>query len=515
MTHEFFSIGRDGAEALPGIQTVNGTGFNPSFLQKMFGYAPENPASTEPWFPFDRGIQVPTPGNWDNGVSKQWGLYYWVKNQILALNGTTDNWVDILTMADQQDLNDFSIHTGLYEVYGSDGKLYVCGMYPGVTSIHYIGAVKFDVENATWSDTGELNINSGRFTNCQYCIPWRGKLWLATQNKILSYDPVFDTIEYRAGPGFSSVEYSEKIFTMGQRFFVAGKRTNQLKVYEDIGGNWIEMADLGQITMNPDAMMDYAQTNTQVIFFFNSVETIGGTPMSGYRAVEITTVDPNIGGTLIVDEVTDPVLSGFANVFHSDLNSFPDVRFFTAADGSAFPLQFPQINVYMQEHATAGYNEPWQSFRWVDKVSPLGGLGPAFGGGHAYMSVKLGGGGRIFSADILPTTQRKIVVYKIEGADEVTEDGLLVSFWAFGDVGTGVVTIRVNFPVSPVGSLLRAQQGIIHSVVSGGILNGFVNQIDNVPIDKDGGGVHQFIWDRQTNFFTPWLAFGLTVILSD
>lgn len=516
MTHEFLGIGFGSSpdfDGLPGIMTVNGTGFNASFLQQMFGYKGENSGVVEPWFPFERGIQVPTPNKWDNGVSKQYGLYYWVQNQILALNGTTDNWVDVLTIANQQDINDYSIHTGLYEVYGSDGKLYICGMYPGVTSTNHIGAIKFDPETETWTDEGETNVGS-RFANCHYCIAWRGRLWLAVGTGLYSYDPVSGNLERRAIP-FNVSSPDRKLFVLGQRFFVAGHFNTRLKVHEDVGGEWVEMADLGQISMSADGMIDYIQTYTQVIFLFNSVETIGGVPKSGYRAVEITTFDPNIGGTLVIDEVTDAVLSGFANVFHEDLNSFPDVRFFTSADSSAYVTQTPHINIYVQEALTNQFNIPWQTLRWVDKGSPLASLGGAFGGGTSYMSSKTGAGGIIFSADILPTTQRKVVVYKIEAADEVIEDGMLVSFWAFGDTDIGVITLRINFPISPVGGLIRSQQAVIHSVVSGGVLNGFVNQIDNVPVDKSGGGVHQLIWDRKSSFYHSWLAFGLTVILSD
>lgn len=517
MTHEFLSIGQDSSpfEALPGIRTVNGTGFNPSFLQQMFGYTAENSTNIGPWFPFERGIQVPTPSYWDNGTSPQWGLYYWVQNQILQLNGTTNNWTDILTISNQQDINDYSIHTGLYEVYGTDGKLYGCGMYPGSTSNSHVGAVKFDVATETWSDSGEFNLGStSRFSNCHYCIPWRGKLWLLTENKLYGYDPVADNITLEFPSVGSASSPNQKIFIMGQRFFIAVTVSSRLKIFERVGGLWAEMADLGQITMSADGMIDYAQTNTQVIFFFNSVETIGGTPMSGYRAVEVTTFDPQIGGTLVTDEVTTPVLSGFGQVFSDALNTYPDVRFFTSADSSAVPSQFPQINVYVQEDLTNQYGIAWQTFRWVDKASQLASLGAASGGGVSYVSSKSGAGGIIFSAPILPTTQRKVVVHQVEADEESVESGILVSYWAFGTTATAQVRIWCAQAVSPVSSPIRSFRGTIWSVVSGGTLFNFT-QINNVPVSTTGGGSHQFVWYRSNDGWSPWLNFSLTVELSD
>lgn len=510
MTHEFLSIkgGQGIDDADPGIMTVNGTGFNASFLQQMFGYDEENTAGNTPWFPFDRGIQVPTPTTWDNGVSKQWGLYYWNRNQIMQLNGTTDNWVDIFTVADQQNIWDYGIHTGLYEVYGSDGKLYVCGIYPGVT-FNNMGAIKLDVETGVWSDTGQQSLGF-QFTNCTYCISWNERLWLATQNRLISYDPVSGNIEVETISGDGRPD--QKPLILGQRFFVCTEHVNRLKVWERIGGTWVEMADLGQITHDADALFDYVLTETQAIFFFNSVETISGTPKSGLRAVEVTTVDPSPGGALIVDEVTETVLAGDANIFHEDLNTLPSIVFWSAADSSAFPDQAAQVNLYRQSFT--GYPEAWATQRWINKSSALGSLGPTFGGNNSYVSCKDGAGGRIFSADILPTTQRKIVVYKVEPADLVVEDGLLVSFWAFGDVGTGQVRIRRSYAVFPVGSVIRVNRGTIHSVVSGGTLFNFT-QINNVPVDKNGGGVHQFIWDRNNDAQAPWLAYALSVELSD
>jgi hypothetical protein len=523
MTHEFLGIGyssmASGYEGLPGIMTNNGTLFQGgSWLQQMFGFQNENSGLpfSEPYFPFDRGIQVPNPDTWHNGVSPKWGLYFWVKNQILVLNGTTNNWEAVLTMATQHNLKDYGIHTGLYEVYGSDGRLYVCGMYPSTFGNLYTGAIKLDVETNVWTDIPGQLVNQ-RFIDCQYCIAWKGKLLLLVGPRLYTYDPVSDVITQELLPT-SFTTSSSRLLIMGNRLFGCDKSlAGRLKIFEDVGGVWIEMADLGQITMTSIGCFDYAQTKDAAIFFFNSVETIGGVPMSGYRAVEVTTFDPNPGGALVIDEVTTPVLSGFGQVFSAALNSFPDARFFTCADSSAVPFQEARINIYHQEQAAAppyGYGQPWATYRWVNKASQLSFLNVA-GGGTSYVSSKSGGGGHIFSADFLPTTQRKIVVYKVETADDIVQDGLLVSFWAFGDTDTDSGRIYVNYPTQfVVGSLIRGNGGTIHSVVSGGTLFQF-QRIDNIPISRTGGGVHQFIWDRATDNFNPWQAFGLTVDLDD
>ncbi len=511
MPFEHLSIksGAGGTDADPGIMTVNGTGFNPNFLPKAFGYDEENTAANVAWFPYDRGIQVPTPTTWDNGVSAQWGLFFWNRDRILQLDGTTGAWTDVLTIADQQNLWDWGIHTGLYEVWGSNGKLYVCGLYPGTTSSNYVGAISYSVETSTWTDTGEQDLGLfSRFTNCKFCISWNERLWLCTENKLYSFDPVAQTIEVEALTGVFTSSLHQSPFVLGQRFFLAGIDSGNLKVFERVGGAWTELADLGPISLSLTlGTWDYALTQTQVVFFFNSVD--GGS--AGYRAVEVTTFDSNVGGPLTTDDISIPVLQNYANVFQVGGITNPNVRFWCSADSSAFPDQPPQINVHLQD--TTGFGEAWQTLRWVDKNTPLGGLGPAFGGGNSYISSKNGAGGSIFSAPTIPSTQRKVVVFKVEAADPTIANGLKVSCWTFGTTATASVRIRVTYPVSPVSSQIRAFRGTIHSVIAGGTLSS--NQINNVSVNSTGGTPLEFIWDREADGWKPWLVFGLSVELSD
>lgn len=511
MPFEHLSI-KSGAgitDADPGIMTVNGTGFNANFLPQAIGYGEENTAGNAAWFPYDRGIQVPTPTTWATGTFPQYGLFFWNRNQILQIDNTTGSWTDILTISDQQNLWDWGIHTGLYEVWGSDGRLYVCGIYPGATSTNFVGAISYSTATDTWTDTGELDLGSfSRFTNCKFCISWNERLWLCTENKLYSFDPVANTLLIESLTGVFTSSHHQSPFVLGQRFFLAGIDGSQLKIFERVGGAWTELADLGQISISASlGTWDYALTQTQVIFFFNSVD--GGS--SGYRCVEVTTFDSNVGGFLTVDDISFPVLQNYTNVFQPGGTSNPDVRFWSSTDSSAFPDQAPQNNVHLQE--ATGFPEPWQTLRFVDKNTPLAGLGPAFGGGNSYISDKNGAGGFIYSAPTLPSTQRKIVVARVQPADTTISGGLRVSYWAFGTTATASVRIRVTYPVSPVSSQIRAFRGTIHSVISGGTLSS--NQINNVPVNTSGGGLHEFIWDREADGWKPWLVFGLSVELSD
>lgn len=486
MTHEYLTLANGPTTGFGwpavGVMLENGGKAFFGILEDMTAQSLENTGNLTTWMPYDRGIVVPSPGYW---TDSRYGVLFWNQNQILRRNGI-GGWQVEHTVVGQENVIDYGRHGGLYATIGSDGRLYVCGMATGNTGATYMSYVVYDVEADTWY-SGEQDVGARAFLMNE-CFIWRNRLLYAHRNGIYQLDPAAKKITYTS-LGWGATNNDDRLAVVGQRLLMIGRRSGRLYVHDLIGGTAVvEIADLGQITVNAIGWWDYLQDGNSLFFFFNSVEGLE----SGYRCVEFKSLGQYPGDLVSTTERTNPVLWNLTSLrFHTDLNSTPNGRLFTAQDvnqGDGTAL----ANLYTQNGGT--YTEDWVAYRFVDEFSSISNItiGPG-GSGHTYIAGRTGLGPNMF------ITQQKIVAYEVSSAEEIVAGGLSIKFWLFDNVSQNV-SVRIRYQSgSPVSNQTGGNPnaiGFIHSVVSGGVLNPSLQQVDNCPMDNNGGGAHEIIFDR-------------------
>lgn len=488
MSHEFFSINSGPTTGSgfpePGIMTVNGTAFNNIFFPFMLGLGLENTSNNTSWWPFDRGIQAPSPTTWGSGKE---GVYFWHKNNIYLRDGL-GNWDSVHMVANQQNVLDYGIHSGLYSLIGRDGRLYVAGLAPSATGPSNTVGIRLDVASDAWSEVDSAA--TPRMDNVQICYPFQGDLWAAGNGNFYRYDVASNKIYTIMRPG--DVSYHYRFFNFGSRFFVAGPGgLNIMKVWEYFAGIWVELLSLGAFTVSATGLWDLMLLHTDAYLIWNS----NGGGSSGYRFVKITPVTTDFLTPLTNTELTDTVLALSPYIYSTALNNNPNGRLFWASDGNSYPELPPRVNLYHQPVGT--YSQDWDANRWLGDTTPLGDLGDAQPGTHTYVSNRFGSGDGLFHSPNIPTIQQEITIYRLVSTET---DALAILFWCFGLTRTGRVKLWITTPEYPLTTPLRYQRGQILSV-TGGTLNVAQNRMDNVPISPTGGGTLELVWDRDSDDF--------------
>lgn len=507
MTHAFFSIqnGPTGVNPSPGIQTSSGTGFNPNFMLPSLPTTDlENTGASTAWFPFDRGIQVPSPDTWPNSE----GVYFWNTNKIWIRDLGANTWTIAHTIAGMRDVLDYGVKSGLKALIGKNGRLYVAGVCPHTDGAANGMGVSLDVEANTWQESASIN-NNGTWDLLEAAFVHRGELYVPTNEDIVVYDPAANSCRLIVHP-INPLTAKYRFFSFGQRLFMAGSGTGgDMMVWEHYAGLWLEQANLGDYEVASTGMWAILHNKQAVYILWNSNE---GTA-SGFRMVKVAPSLPDPFSPLSITDLTDDQLQLSPYIFSTALNSNSAARLWAASDGSEYPGIDPLINLYIQAGGT--YGEAWDANRFLGEQTALGDLGDPFGGAQTYMSSPFGDSPYIYNSPNIPGDQVKAVVYKVEPADDIVEHGLLISFWVFGNTDTVRVRLRHTNPFFPIQTPVRDQLGTIHSVVAGGLLNVNANRMDNVPVSTVGGGVHQLIWDRDADGYdnTQDTPFALEILV--
>jgi len=239
MPFRFHSLATNVADALPGIMINNGvTWSNVGFLAGLpVGAGVEDPGgATTDFFNYDRQIQVPHPNSPSN---EGYGIYVWNQDKIWLRENPGPAWVTKHTMTGMENLLSFGVHTGLYDMIGTDGRLYICGMYPGANADE-MGYYVHDVQADTYQSGVQPALDKP--TRMGHATPYQGKLYWASQGDLYILDPKRRTIAVMPTP---TNDHRDKLVVLGTRLFLIGETANTLRLYEVYGSVFNEISNLG------------------------------------------------------------------------------------------------------------------------------------------------------------------------------------------------------------------------------------------------------------------------------
>jgi hypothetical protein len=487
--------------ARPGIHNNNGAAYTDvGVFPIASSLAAENTSGSFAFYPYDRIAFATQVGvDWTD----KWGAWLYHQNEIRENTGA--DWPVVHVTTGQQNLLDFGIHTGLYQVWGHDGKAYLCGLYPGANAGE-VGAVRYDYETGVW-DSWVENVG-GKFTACTSCLPYAGRLCLATEGWQYTVDPANRKIARAAGPTGSS-DARDKLFTLSDRLFWAGRFAGRLKVYESLGG-WQEVADLFALPIAVGGEWALIQDYSRVaLVFYSGLRQLGfpafdtyfshfsleaplTAPLSALSVVDHTLENQAVllNYSVPIPLATAVVAGGQHESDHNPLNT-TDAQFMLAPwDGTGMqPLHRSRSAIRV--------------FPGVDGSMAIVGDNTVVGT-ISYVSARYG-----YTDGILSRGER-VEPYKVE-EDPVVPGGLRIHYAAFTQDGGGIqMSVRIYFRdiatpgiTGAAGSphpLKAATIASTPALIDGydapnGTNNVAQKRIDNVPVTVSGSD-HYVVWDR-------------------
>lgn len=483
MSSQWPALGPQSTNPVPGVYINNAQAWSNVGFYPATSIAGENAPNDVNYYPYDRIIHVPRIGR---DFSNGWGAWLYQRDRILQ-NGSA-GWTDVHMCTGQQTFNDFQNHSGLYSVFGTDGKLYVCGFYPG-NGANEVGTVRLDVETGAWSSTLHNTVNI-RFSATTYPIQHRGQLVWAARGVMWRYDPVNDDLDEITLPD-GHLDFRDKLFSLGKRLFLAARHsTGAMRVYEYYGG-WYQHASLRNWNPNNGAdfgvMIDFGEAS--LIYFDGPRALPGGTTFFTHYTISVS--GPGFLSPLVITDVTDatsPLSFGLVPNANSTVYCAQDADDNpTVSTGNTIFVGLGNANPYQSTREPFRY--AGSNARWTDLMGSIP-------GSISYTSARYGLG------DTLLNNTNKNVCFRVSRADNVKAGALRFDYWAFSTAPGTDQAVRIYFRDRSVagafgrlGTKLPLQAGtIIDFDAGGGTLNAAERRVEGVPTLL-AGAAHYLVWD--------------------
>lgn len=276
------------------------------------GIGNENSGGALDWRSFDRSVfaSPQTPAN------IQLQAHWFQRNQIqsITLGGA---YASVHTVAGMQNVLDYGVHTGLYSVPDEQGRLYLCGLYPGINAGE-MGWVKLDAVTGVWTSgivTGLIRPTGNRMGPC---VNYEGQLVHATNGVASFFDPVEETIWQRAYGNGSLVD--RPVISTG-RLYIVSAGGGAIRVHGLFFGSFVENLNLGSHSISfanggSFGLLRYGGSDDHNLFFVMYYTTSGGT---GSRCFVVNTT---AGGVPTTTERTTMVPTG-APLTHGGIGGWP------------------------------------------------------------------------------------------------------------------------------------------------------------------------------------------------
>jgi hypothetical protein len=509
-------------------------------FDQMTGIGAENIAlATTGYRPYDRVIFAPRAGR---PFPTRWGAYAYHTDRIFEHIGGGGGWVAQHTCVRQENLLPFhGIHTGLYTVWGTDGKHYKVGIYPAVDigsgfPGDHVGAVVMDVATGVITSFTQEDLGAG-FNKCTVALAWKNKLWLATQGNVFIVDPAAQTIVREDGPpGYSGGQGDDqgrdKLFILSGKLYFCGESSNRMKVFERLThGTWVEMADLFSFQVGAKGEWALFQDYTTVgVIFRTGIRQwpnpgdLGGPNDPDYNTIfghwTIDATGPELLAPLTVTDRTQASNSIFSPLNLDHANSlFVETgvdAFITAGHGAEDDAHFQVDTGIALKFAHTAAGEPYER---DSRSVGMSSASSAFGAGMTGYSALAARGPRSFRSsrygmldDILSRNERSTPT-RVLRDDTIVPGAIRIEYVSHttlaGAPGRADMSTRVYYRERDVagatgvdGTPQPLKAGtLIGFDPGGGSLNTVNRRIDNVPMTQNGS-VHYVIWDKETDLGT-------------
>lgn len=501
------------AAGRPGIYISGGLGFTDvGVFSIATTLAAENTADSFAYYPYDRIALATRAGvNWFSNPGGEWGAWLYHQNEIRRNDGT--DWPIVHVTTGQENLLDYGIHTGLYQVWGSDGVAYLVGMYPGANAGE-VGAVRYNYETGAWDSWVE--VVGAKFTACTYPLAVGNRLLLATEGSLYAVDPAQRKIRRTAGPAVAT-DARDKLFVLSDRLFWAGVAGGTMRIWEDLGG-WQQVAILGTCPIAAGGEWALVQDYSRVGFvFFSGLRQLGFPAFDTYLShfsVEAPSSAPLSALSIVDHTLSDqPLLLTFS--IPIPLNTSVVAGGQHESDFSALASTNPQLLFAGGSAITAALN-PFKRLRTALKLETSGVDGPltsptsfpTLPGSVTYPSLRYG-----FTDGILSRDER-IEPYKVE-EDPVVPGALRIHYAAHTRQAGGLqMSVRIYYRDTATPGLTGAEGSphplkaatiahvpsllVGYDTVSGAFNNVAQKRIDNVPLLITGAD-HYVVWDRNAD----------------
>jgi hypothetical protein len=499
-------------------------GVTPPLFDQMVGVSGENLAkATTGWRPYDRIVFAPRAGV---QFDLAWGAHAYQGDKIYRHVGGGGGWTAIHTCFRQENLLPFhGVHTGLYTVWGNDGKHYKVGIYPGLDGVgtpgDTVGAVVIDVATGAVTSFTREGIG-GSFTHLTYPLAWRGKLYLATQGSLFSVDPASSTIDRIPGPAVGpDGQGRDKLFILSGKLYWIGRSSLRMKIFELFSSLWVEAGDLWPFSLSTKGefavFADY--TTVGVVFYTGSRTWPNPGPIDptlttifGHWTIDAT--GPGVFAPLTITDRTEASNNVFSPLNQGHANSlFIDTTndaFITAAHGAENDANFQvKTGIALKfSHTLSG--EPYErDSRSVGMASASG----AYPAGMTGFSPLAAMPQRTFNSsrygmldDTLSRNERSTPTRALADST-ITPGAVRIEYVAHtilaGAPGRADMSTRVYYRERDVagasgvdGTPQPLKAGtLIGFDPGGGSLNTVNRRIDNVPMTQLGSA-HYVIWDK-------------------
>jgi len=496
---QFPGLGTRTMNPQPGVYINNGQFWSNIGFFLPITVAAENLANDRDYWPYDRIVLAPRIGR---DFTDGFGAFCYQRDRIFQ-NGTA-GWVEVHQCVSQENLLDFGVHTGLYKMFGKDGRAYVAGMYPGAGAGE-VGGVSYQLESGVWqSQVSQVGV---KFTGCTWPLSHRGRLWLATEGNVYRFDPVDMTTDVIPGPTDLAIDKRDKMISMGGRIFLCGRQsgTNRQYLWEYIGG-WVGRGALipgtgGLAAYSSGAggewgyIQDYAAV--YVIWYSGSRTVMRGTIYHSVAQIQLDDTE-FLGPITFTDRSpeTSPIYAGAGTPQN-------DAVVYCAQEADAAPASSTGNTIYANFgddliSGAAPFALVKDSYRWAGTNAPWSNLSGNSAAQVSYTSNVWGlQDGILFNTD-------KIVVYKIERDDAAAPGAVRIYYWAFQST-PGLQSVRIYMkdysdtgPFGRRGTKIPLQVGT-PIATSSGTINVGQKRVDDVPTLLAGSD--QFItWDRVADF---------------
>jgi len=249
--------------------------------------ANENTGANLEWRAFDRSVfaSVDTPPQ--AATPAQTGshrIFWFQQNAIQESVSLPVPFAVVHTVTGMQNVLDFGLHTGLYNVIGFDGLRYLCGLYPGANATE-TGWVKWNPRTNVWTSgivSGTTRPSGNRMGPC---VGFDSQLCHASNGVLTTFDPVGETINqlpYTNGSSIDRVVVSSGglyVVSAGSGRITLHQLAFGLHVTNDLGAHAINIAGGGEF-----ALMRFGSTDDHNLFFVMFYTTTGGTGSKCYKA---------------------------------------------------------------------------------------------------------------------------------------------------------------------------------------------------------------------------------------
>ena len=426
--------------------------------------ANENTAVNVEWRAFDRSafasVDVP-PQAATPAQTGSHRIFWFQQNAIQESVSLPVPFSVVHTVVGMQNVLDFGLHTGLYNVLGFDGLRYLCGLYPGALAGE-TGWVKWNPRTNVWTSGIVAGTTRPSGNRMGPCVAFDAQLCHANNGVLTMFDPAGETINQIPYADGSSID---RVVVSSGGLFIVSAGAGQIKVHQlafglheisNPGAHAINIAGGGEF-----ALMRFGSVDDHNLFYIMFYTTTGGTGSKCYK-VETSGPSPVVTETTAMvptalefsQLAVPPFTVFFENRQWPGGTAHPDDCYETCFDNVDFVPYVPSVAapwghcklIRTTPPGTIIYNP--LKFNGEGVAMNQEALGSPPGGftGADFLTRSLSVSSSWLGGDDTRNNEGRPKAWPIsavEYSDATTPRGLLVTFWLEGSGAGGVSDVLI------------------------------------------------------------------------